>query len=430
MADPKPQNPLLVTSSAPDTSPIIALHPLVILTISDFVTRSTLRNQKRPILGAILGQQNGREITMEVAFESKWVTLDDGSVNLDDEWFKDRLEQCKSALSGVTAKNRSRHTADRTVYASPQLELVGWFALSSAQGPEPRHLPVHMRIQSEYSLESAILLLFHPEMVTESGKMGGKLPLTLYEGVWTNDGSMEVDGADRNQNLKFREVPYSVETGEAEMISLDFVARGGGNATAIQEAAQPSQAPQLQTDDKSSKSKTKTTEVDANGAAKPTSYLSSEDEELISSLTAKSNAIKMLQSRLNLIITYLESLPPSYLTDKKLPVNPNNKSLNQPVLRSISALLSRLPLLAPSDSAAFSREFLQSNSDVEVISLLSSLTRTVQDTKELGKKWSVVEQGRNLARRGGRGGEFGVFHPGEMESMSDSKELPDTRPDW
>lgn len=94
MADSTPQNPLLITSSAPDTSPIIALHPLVILTISDFVTRSTLRNQKRPIIGAILGQQNGREITMEVAFESKWVVLADESVNLDEEWFRDRLEQC------------------------------------------------------------------------------------------------------------------------------------------------------------------------------------------------------------------------------------------------------------------------------------------------------------------------------------------------
>lgn len=94
MADSTPQNPLLITTSAPDTSPLIALHPLVILTISDFVTRSTLRNQSRPIVGAILGQQNGREITMEVAFESKWVVLGDGSINLDEEWFKARLEQC------------------------------------------------------------------------------------------------------------------------------------------------------------------------------------------------------------------------------------------------------------------------------------------------------------------------------------------------
>jgi COP9 signalosome complex subunit 6 len=47
------------------------------------------------MVGAILGQQNGREITMEVAFESKTVFLPDGCVNLDEEWFTDRLEQCK-----------------------------------------------------------------------------------------------------------------------------------------------------------------------------------------------------------------------------------------------------------------------------------------------------------------------------------------------
>jgi COP9 signalosome complex subunit 6 len=95
MAKFAPQNSLLLTSSAPETSPLIALHPLVILTISDYVTRRTLRNQQGPIIGAILGQQNGREITMEVAFESKTVVLPDGSVNFDEEWFSDRLEQCK-----------------------------------------------------------------------------------------------------------------------------------------------------------------------------------------------------------------------------------------------------------------------------------------------------------------------------------------------
>jgi COP9 signalosome complex subunit 6 len=95
MAKFTPQNSLLLTDSAPETSPLIALHPLVILTISDYVTRRTLRNQQGPIVGAILGQQNGREITMEVAFESKTAVLPDGSVNFDEEWFTDRLEQCK-----------------------------------------------------------------------------------------------------------------------------------------------------------------------------------------------------------------------------------------------------------------------------------------------------------------------------------------------
>jgi COP9 signalosome complex subunit 6 len=88
-------NPLLSTSRASDTSPTIQLHPLVLLTISDCITRHTLRQIKGPVAGAILGQQNGREVTMEVAFEAKLVERD-GEVVLDDEWFAARLEQCKA----------------------------------------------------------------------------------------------------------------------------------------------------------------------------------------------------------------------------------------------------------------------------------------------------------------------------------------------
>jgi COP9 signalosome complex subunit 6 len=45
---------------------------------------------------------------------------------------------------------------------------------------------------------------------------------------------MDIDGAVQTKSTKFRELVYSIETGEAEMISVDFVARGGGNATAVE----------------------------------------------------------------------------------------------------------------------------------------------------------------------------------------------------
>jgi hypothetical protein len=66
----------------------VALHPLVLLTISDYITRHTLRNQTGPIIGALLGQQNGREVTVEHAFECK---VQGGSI--DPEWFMNRLQQ-------------------------------------------------------------------------------------------------------------------------------------------------------------------------------------------------------------------------------------------------------------------------------------------------------------------------------------------------
>lgn len=89
------ENPLLSTLRASDTSPTIQLHPLVLLTISDCITRHTLRQLPGPVAGAILGQQNGQEVTMEVAFQAKLKENKDGEIVLDDGWFSARLEDCK-----------------------------------------------------------------------------------------------------------------------------------------------------------------------------------------------------------------------------------------------------------------------------------------------------------------------------------------------
>jgi COP9 signalosome complex subunit 6 len=84
----------LLSSSTSDSSLSVQLHPLVLLTISDYITRHTLRNQQGPIIGAIIGQQNGRHVTMEHAFECK-LKHETARVLVDDEWFAERLEQCE-----------------------------------------------------------------------------------------------------------------------------------------------------------------------------------------------------------------------------------------------------------------------------------------------------------------------------------------------
>lgn len=94
-AEAEASNPLVTTTAGTDTSPQIQLHPLVLLTISDYLTRHTLRQQNGPVVGAIIGQQTGRDVTMEVAFECKTTALADGRIVFDEVWFLDRLEQCK-----------------------------------------------------------------------------------------------------------------------------------------------------------------------------------------------------------------------------------------------------------------------------------------------------------------------------------------------
>jgi COP9 signalosome complex subunit 6 len=89
------RNSLLSTQKSSDSGLQIALHPLVLLTISDYITRHTLRAQKGPVVGALLGQQNGREITIEHAFECLLVEVD-GETILHKAWFEDRLQQSRS----------------------------------------------------------------------------------------------------------------------------------------------------------------------------------------------------------------------------------------------------------------------------------------------------------------------------------------------
>ncbi|KIN07852.1 hypothetical protein OIDMADRAFT_174760 [Oidiodendron maius Zn] len=389
------QNRLISNQKSSDSSLQVALHPLVLLTISDYITRHTLRNQKGPVVGALLGQQNGREITIEHAFECRLIDVD-GETILYKSWFDERLQQMKD------------------VHKVPALDLVGWYTILPKSGPQPVHLPIHRQVLESYN-ESAILLGFHPTAVLE-GSAGGKLPLTIYESNLESEDIPAESGEDKEMKdgepqlgLKFRELPYSVETGEAEMISVDFVARGGGNATAVAAGTINPKG-----DDSAAQGQTRTAVKSEDQQPEPPNIddqhvLSREDEELIASLTAKANAIKMLHARINLIATYLKNLPPA-CTSGNSQDNSESSSMDYSpvsfsVLRSIQALLSRLSLLIPADAIAFEQELQSEKNDVNVVLLLSMITNSVRDIKETGRKFAVVEAGRSSKGKGnvGRG---------------------------
>lgn len=97
--EPSSLNPLI--SSQKSSQLHAVLHPLVLLTISDYITRHTLRQQSVPIIGALLGQQNGREITIEHAFDCHLVEApnEEGGYLLDHVKFTARLEQSRKFLS-------------------------------------------------------------------------------------------------------------------------------------------------------------------------------------------------------------------------------------------------------------------------------------------------------------------------------------------
>jgi COP9 signalosome complex subunit 6 len=139
----------------------------------------------------------------------------------------------------------------------------------------------------------------------------------------------------------------------------------------------------------------------------------------------------MLHQRINLIKSYLAELPQSYLTDASIPAGPSDPPLNHQLLREISSMLSRLPLLAPPTTqsstvnpvlgmpqSALATASAQEQSDVHMVSLLASLTRTVAQAKDMGSKYSIVQKAKtdknHSGMMGGRGG-FANYGPGPSD---------------
>lgn len=269
----------------------------------------------------------------------------------------------------------------KEVHKAHNLDLVGWFTVLPLTGPLSVHIPIQQQL-SEWC-ELPLFLGFHPAAVLDK-TVGGKLPLTLYEPV----------------EQQWREIPYTVETGEAEMISVDFVARGGGNATAVEEEA--SQKPELKAipSRPSASGNRAVRAVKLEAPKKPDGpVLSGEEEALIASLTAKANAIKMLSSRISLIQTYLQDLPPTYISEGEIPQETSSDDsphapIDHSILRSISALLIRLALLIPADSAAFERELTSEQNDVSIVSMLSIMTESIKDARLTGRRLATARQGK------------------------------------
>ncbi len=136
----------------------------------------------------------------------------------------------------------------------------------------------------------------------------------------------------------------------------------------------------------------------------------------------------MLHARINLIAIYLQNLPPSYISnDMSEDVEPAEKKytpVNHSVLRSIQALLTRLSLLVPADAVAFERELISEQNDVNLVSLLSTLTQSIKDVRETGRKFAIVDTQKGIKSKSdrsgspwGAGGSFnGVIGVGDLLS--------------
>ncbi|KAG1482736.1 hypothetical protein G6F57_003347 [Rhizopus arrhizus] len=260
----------------------ISVHPLVLLNISDHYTRIRLQNpsiiENGRVFGALLASQSGRNIDIVNSFELPFQLAEDGVNHLLDKTFLlYKLDQLKQVF--------------------PTLDFMGWYSI----GIQPTELDLKLHEQ--------------------------QFPIEIYEPM--------MDMVDGNYTrLVFIKTSYKLETGEAERIAIDHV-------------------------------------------AKPSSTTSdtSLGNALVSHLTTQRNAIAMLHSRIQFLHDYLQDVKSGLM-----PVDHN-------LLRQISSVCKRSTVL---EKKAFNDQFSTEYNDVLLVAYLASITKGLNIVNDLTDKFNLV----------------------------------------
>jgi COP9 signalosome complex subunit 6 len=271
-------------------------------------------------------------------------------------------------------------------------------------GPTQAILPIHTQILDLN--ESAVLLGFHLEQVLNPAP-GNPLPLTIYESNFEAEDSSKVapvEGEDREMKdsdappqmvLRFRELPYTTETGEAEMIAMQFI-REGVNSARVDSTQQVT--------DKKGKGKALATQEEEKQPVSEDANLTKEELVQIAALQTKANALKMMRDRIALLIAYLERLPNEYQATPvsgRPPLDPVG-GFTQPsnsTLRQIQALVTNVELVTPAQQESLQKELLSETNDVKLISLVTDMLSSLSELRNVGKKFAVVEAAKNQRAR-------------------------------
>ncbi|OBZ91667.1 COP9 signalosome complex subunit 6 [Choanephora cucurbitarum] len=219
----------------------------------------------------------------------------------------------------------------------PQLDFMGWYSLGST--PNETDLKLHEQASNSTNRkhrkflqinESALFLQLDPSsLVTDSGIRD--FPVSIYESIF--------DIANERTRLAFIKAAYRVETGEAECIAVDHVAK-------------PS-----------------TSSADTGLG-----------NTLIAHLTTQRNAIAMLHTRIQFLLRYLQDTESSQIP------------MDHDIVRQISSLCRRSPIL---EKKAFETQFSTEYDDVLLVAYLATITKGLNTVNDLVDKLNLVNGGHS-----------------------------------
>jgi len=284
----------------------IMLHPVVIINISDHWTRQKVQTRKANprVIGALVGIQLGRNLEIFNSFELPYEIKDD-KVIVKSEYLTTKSEQFKKVFKDY--------------------EFMGWY--STGQTIVPADMEIHKQI-SEYN-ENPLYLQLNTQITSAMRE----LPIHLYES--------ELRMVDDSPTQLFVKVPYKIETGEAERISVDHIARITSNSSGV-------------------------------------------GSSLTAHMTAVHNAITMLNQRIKILLSYLEATKSGKIAP------------DYGLLRRIASLVNQLPAI---DTQQFQQEFINEYNDALMITYLAVMTKGANHINEMIDKFNATYD-RGSRRRG------------------------------
>lgn len=282
----------------------VHLHPLVLINISDHVMRFRCSDRgSERVLGALIGAQEGRRIDLHNSFE---LIVDDVGAGraLDLEFFNQRLSQYLEVF--------------------PRYEFLGWY--STGKLPHDSDKELHKKMQEVTLNENPFALLLDTEVLDrEKSLQPEELPVKVYDSV-----THIVEG---KTMIEWTEVPYLIDTLEAERISVNHVAKSATTAA------------------------------------------SGRSSDFTQHAGGLGNSVMMLTNRLKELLEYMKD------------VKAGRAPKNHEVLRQVLSICQALKAAHPD---ALKTQFCGEFNDATLVVLLASLTKACASTSDLLDKFQCA----------------------------------------
>ncbi|ODM93919.1 COP9 signalosome complex subunit 6 [Orchesella cincta] len=224
-----------------------------------------------------------------------------------------------STIDGLVVIDRDYYRTKEEQFKQvfSEMDFLGWYTTGDV--PSPADIHVHKQICEIY--ESPVLLKLNP-----LARNVDQLPVFIYESI--------IDIVSGDATMLFVQLPYVLATEEAERIGVDHVARMSASEA-------------------------------------------SESSLVADHLASQHSAIKMLHSRVRLILDYVRA------------VEKGEAPMCHDALRLAKSLSHRLPVIQPD---RFKTDFYEQCSDVSLITYLGMITKGCEEAHQFITRFNMLHE--------------------------------------